>query len=214
MTMNITASNKLSSVLEHGKKQKCRVCGKKATIQTHDKHSEPSKTVYSTVYGIMTSSPQGYATVVFCAFGDQAWVGTTPPFWVCHLGHLMVIHAQYVLLTVVADLKKGGDAQVTAEQYIHQNILQTVKSLSDHTQQFADFPLEKSMSLPSPYIVYIACKICHRIPLAVTTSAHPVSPQKQCLAPVTIVPCHLMIFVLLLWFWPCFYGAHKIVVRL
>ena len=146
-------------------------CGKKAILRTHDKRSEPSKTVLSCVYGISVETetedifPPRLCNSCFLCLRRSSLSGDNAPIlnvssWTPHSDACPVCTSD----SGGRPKKKRGRPSDADEQYIIRNILQTISRLSEHTQQFADFPLEKSMFLPSPHTDYLACQICQCIP--------------------------------------------------
>lgn len=115
---------------------------------------------------------------------------TMDPSSVCPLGHLTLMKGVQSALTVVVDPKKRAKADLVTWMNITRNILRAIKSI--HTQAFADFPLEKSMFLPSPHIDHLTCQVCQCIPslpIEVLTCRHYLC--SSCITPETIsCPCN------------------------
>lgn len=150
-------------------KSKCRVCGRKAGTRRHD----PVKVVLSGVYSISVETESDeifpssvchscYSVLKRAADSNDSRPVLRIPTWLPHSDPCQLC-SEGSQGGRPRKLKRGrpSDSDSTC---VARKVMHTVNEIHSTTPEYAPFPLQKSLFLPSPFLEYLVCKSCDCIP--------------------------------------------------
>lgn len=158
---------------EHKKclKNLCRVCGRKATTRKHNKQKDPCKSVLLKVYGLSVDTesddiyPPEVCNSCFLVLRRASIEGDSAPILSHHIWSPHTDSCQLCLARCSGGRprkRKRGRPSDADSNYITRKFNRMISTL--HTPKYTNFPLNKYLFLPSPFLNDLVCKCCQCVP--------------------------------------------------